>query len=96
MSRLINADEALEKVHNQGTAHPSAYHLTNYATLILQEAPTIDAVEVIRCKNCKYHKDMSVPEYKHCCMIGQTVKYDAFCSYGKSITEDENNGSNSN
>lgn len=96
MSRLIDADKALEIVHKQGIAHPSAYHLTNYATLILQEAPTIDAVKVTRCKDCKYHQDTSVPEYKHCCMIGQTVKYDAFCSYGKSITEDENNGNNSN
>ena len=46
MPRLIDADEALKKVHNQGITHPSAYHLTNYATLILQEAPTIDAVPI--------------------------------------------------
>ena len=49
---------------------------------VLQEAPTIDAVEVIRCKNCKFHKDTSVPEYKHCCMIDKTVWYNAFCYYG--------------
>ena len=96
MSRLIDADKALEKVHNQGIAHPSAYHLTNYATLILQEAPTVDAVQVVRCKNCKYHKDTSVANYKHCCMTDKSVYYNAFCYYGESITEDENNGSNSN
>ena len=96
MSRLIDADKALEIVHNQGIAHPNAYHLTNYATLILQEAPTIDAVPVIRCKNCKYHKDTSVPEYKHCCMIDKTVWHNAFCYYGESTMEDENNGNNSN
>ena len=45
MSRLIDADKALEIVHNQGIAHPNAYHLTNYATLILRKAPTVDAVE---------------------------------------------------
>ena len=44
--RLIDADRALEIVCDQGIAHPNAYHLTNYATLILQEAPTIDAVPV--------------------------------------------------
>ena len=48
MSRLIDADKALETVHNQGIAHPNAYHLTNYATLILQEAPTVDDVAPIR------------------------------------------------
>ena len=39
--RLIDADRALEIVRDQGIAHPNAYHLTRYATLILQEAPTI-------------------------------------------------------
>ena len=48
MSRLIDADEALKKVHNQGVAHPNAYHLTNYATLILQEAPTIVNMTPVR------------------------------------------------
>ena len=39
--RLIDADRALEIVRDQGISHPNAYHLTNYATLILREAPTI-------------------------------------------------------
>ena len=63
---------------------------------VLQDTPTIDAVEVVRCKNCKYHKDTSVPEYKHCYMIGKLVWHNAFCYYGESITEDKNNGNNSN
>ena len=45
--RLIDADRALEIVRDQGIAHPNAYHLTNYATLILREAPTVDAVHVV-------------------------------------------------
>ena len=44
--RLIDADRALEIIRNRGIAHPNAYYLTKYATLILQEAPTIDAVPV--------------------------------------------------
>ena len=44
--RLIDADRAMEIVRNQGIAHPNAYHLTNYAMLILREAPTVDAVPV--------------------------------------------------
>ena len=44
--RLIDADRAMEIVRNQGIAHPNAYHLTNYATLILREASTVDAVPV--------------------------------------------------
>ena len=44
--RLIDADRALEIVRDQGIAHPNAHHLTNYATLILREAPTIDVAPV--------------------------------------------------
>ena len=81
--RLIDADRAMEIVRDQGIAHPNAHHLTNYATLILREAPTVDAVPVVRCRECKYHEDTSVTEFEHCCLIGKTVRHDDFCSYGK-------------
>lgn len=81
--RLIDADRALEIVRDQGITHPNAYHLINYAMLILREAPTVDAVEVTRCRDCKYHEDTSVTEYEHCCLIGKTVRYNDFCSYGE-------------
>ena len=82
--RLIDANRAMEIVRNQGIAHPNAYHLTNYATLILREAPTVDAVEVVRCRECK-HCD---PETHHCDHHMGTVaplrrEPDDFCSYGK-------------
>ena len=53
--RPIDADRALEIVRDQGIAHPNAYHLTNYATLILREAPTIDVAPV------KHGRWVSVP-----------------------------------
>lgn len=64
--RPIDADRALKIVRDQGIAHPNAYHLTNYATLILREAPTIDVAPVRHgrwksytknlreCSNCGY------------------------------------------
>lgn len=81
--RLIDANRALEIVRNQGIAHPNAYHLTNYATLILREAPTVDAVEVVRCWKCKYHEDTDVTGFKHCRLHSKIVRYNDFCSYGK-------------
>ena len=70
--RPIDADRALEIVRDQGIAHPNAYHLTNYATLILREAPTIDVAPVkhgqwgthsdrpdsLICSVCNYGFDM--------------------------------------
>ena len=61
MPRLIDADRALETVHEQGIAHPNAYHLTNYATLILREAPTVDAVPVSKLEKLRdylYSEDL--------------------------------------
>ena len=78
--RLIDADRALEIVRDQGIAHPNAYHLTNYATLILQEAPTVDSVEVVRCKDC------SVPHNKYtgCPKLnGLVTPPDFYCPFGK-------------
>ena len=76
--RLIDADRAMEIVRNQGIAHPNAYHLTNYAMLILREVPTVDAVPVVRCRECKYHEDTDVTGFKHCCLLSKTVRYNDF------------------
>ena len=84
--RLIDANRALEIVRDQGIAHPNAYHLTNYATLILREAPTVDAVEVVRCRECvgrpfweEDHNGVPV-----CLLSGLYVRSeDDFCSYGE-------------
>ena len=91
--RLIDANRALEIVHEQGIAHPNAYHLTNYATLILREAPTVDAVEVVRCRECvgrpfweEDHNGVPV-----CLLSGLYVRSeDDFCSYGERRDGDEN------
>ena len=83
--RLIDANRALEIVRGQGIAHPNAYYLTNYAMAILQEAPTVDAVEVVRCRNCKYGDWDSEPDDAMVCMRtkdGFWRSGNDFCSYG--------------
>ena len=88
--RLIDANRALEIVRDQGIAHPNAYHLTNYATLILREAPTVDALEVVRCGECKHHYWEQEPchgKSVHYCklphMRGVEVFKEFFCYYGE-------------
>ena len=86
MARLIDADRALEVVRGQGIAHPNAYHLTNYATLILREAPTVDAGPVVRCRDCKHwHKDTVFCGYMSYGKASERVNWYAndFCSYGE-------------
>lgn len=88
--RLIDANRAMEIVRNQGIAPPNAYHLTNYATLILREAPTVDAVEVVRCREGKHHHWEQEPchgKIVHYCnlphMSGVEVFKEFFCYYGE-------------
>lgn len=64
MARLIDADRALEIVSEQGIAHPNAYYLTSYATLILREAPTVDAVEVVHGRWIE-HEETQEDAYSH-------------------------------
>ena len=82
--RLIDADRALEIVRDQGIAHPNAYHLTNYAMLILREAPTVDAVEVVLCRECKQGEvdDPDFPDEYYCHAGCGWNKGDFYCAYG--------------
>ncbi len=50
----------------------------------LENAPAVDAVEVVQCKDCKYRD----PENHHCDHVAGTMIYfprkpDDFCSYGE-------------
>ena len=44
----------------------------------LEEAPTIDAVTVVRCKNCVWCDNMMI-----CRNVHIPAKPDGYCSYGK-------------
>lgn len=87
MPRLIDADRAMEIVRDQGIAHPNAYHLTNYATLILREAPTVDAVPVSELKKLRdflYAEDLIF-------MRGLTELNKLIANYGAKMDGDDNN-----
>ena len=91
MARFIDADRALEIVYERGIAHPNAYYLTNYAMAILQEAPTVDVVEVIRCRDCKWSKrDTLLDKYwcKHF-LSEMEVRKNDYCSYGEKKNNDK-------
>ena len=61
----------------------------------IQQAPTIDAVEVLRCKNCKYwnrHIGMVDSPNGYCRMHEETMNSYDFCSYGKRIPDPPKEG----
>ncbi len=64
---------------------------------VLEDMPTMDAVEVVRCKDCKYHHWEQEPchgKIEHYCelphMRGVEVFKEFFCYYGKRKECDNN------
>lgn len=59
--RLIDAD-ALEKEMCSGCEHNKNKY-ANCVDCAIANAPTIDAVEVVRCKDCKHRHSFDCPMY---------------------------------
>ena len=88
--RLIDANALIKKIdyyyNNSPFPHPGTPWRRGFeycAELILKE-PTVDAVEVVRCMDCKaYDKEVG-----YCEAIGITCGANDFCSYGEMIDMD--------
>lgn len=92
--RLIDADNALElfRVEYRNTKNlikqgekqldSLAEGYTETAHIIKHISPTVDAVPVVRCKDCKHHYDCGV---HFCDRLGMDCPDDSdfFCSYGE-------------
>lgn len=88
--RLIDADALIEEALTEG-----AYGYVDAKQIA--DAPTIDAVPVVRCKDCKYHYWEQEPCHGntvHYCklphMRGVEVFKEFFCYYGKRKDGDSN------
>ena len=57
----------------------------------IDKAPTIDAVEVVRCRECKhtvlphFYPTVDADTHRVCCMMGRIVPCDGFCYKGKKM-----------
>ena len=84
--RLIDANRALDIIYEQAAERPDEYYLFDYAALILQDAPTINAVEVTRCRNCIGRSTWYNDAEYGCAVCGMSGMYpkseDSYCSYG--------------
>ena len=80
--RLIDADTL--KAEFTGNFHET-WHYTGVRATI-DNAPTIDAVPVVRCKDCIYAAEDPIIEGAYSCWViqnGFCVTGDYFCRYGK-------------
>ena len=57
--RLIDADEIIKRSHDVIIGNGAKHRC--FDTTLIHEIPTVDAIRVIRCKDCKYRN-----EYGYC------------------------------
>ena len=95
--RLIDANALTDKVdeskynnpHPQGMIRVNHRNEHDHFLRMILDAPTVDAVEVVRCKDCKrcavQHNHITL-RYQHFCTHRKgfpEVSADDFCSYGE-------------
>jgi hypothetical protein len=67
------------KYYRKGMDDVLHFHMPN----IINEAPTVDAVEVVRCKDCQ-----QMLQKGWCSLHNTPMAQEDFCSYGERRTED--------
>lgn len=91
MSRYIDADAlGIGKADRKAFEKPEYADGWNSAIKIIEEAPTADVVDVVRCKDCKFwglpHAN-DIEKSHYCCrdnMWCMPLRFaDDFCSYGE-------------
>lgn len=99
--RIVDVDIAIDKLTKIISVNKNPNHDVlvweegmNCALTIIGALPSVDAVEVVRCENCKHYKKSEVSDRMMCWrkdVDGQPVCYDFnpndFCSYGKRRTD---------
>ena len=50
---------------------------------VIEEAPSVDAVEVVRCRDCKRHRKEGCIDSVWCGKWGSPRHRDDYCSYGE-------------
>ena len=91
--RLIDADALKEELNSWAvdlTKSKFPHYVKDDADCIIDTAPTIDAVPVVRCKDCKFHGvEESMGEQKpklylhYCEDTNRIVEPTCFCSFGE-------------
>ena len=59
----------------------------------VRSIPAVDAVEVVRCRECEcYPKDFDEDSWNWCCGIGDDTKPNDFCSQGQRREDGDGDG----
>ena len=84
--RLIDADAIIDFIDMDSTWDPLETCFSEKAVVdMLESAPTVDAVEVVRCKDCKYRFKNNGHSRDGCPIVDAKIWMDDddFCSHGE-------------
>ena len=88
MPRYIDANKLLKKIFPIGMVDDGRYTINAKAVKhAINQTPTADVVEVVRCKDCKYcreYMNFNMDKYLGCNCNGEIYKVTPthFCGYG--------------
>lgn len=81
--RLIDANALVEQINEEIDKY---YLFVDAFEYLLENAPTVDAVEVVRCKDCKYYGYEPYDNGDKCCVRWEEWIFpfeNDFCSCGE-------------
>ena len=94
MARLIDVDNINYHEHTECMGHGDFETVRTVTDKEIEEIPTVDAVPVVRCQDCKYSSYDEIFENRWCNSRSgcRKVKDNDFCSYGDRKDGDGNGG----
>ena len=83
--RLINGDKLYNVIQDFPAMYEEAREMKEDVLLEISETPSIDAVVVTRCKDCKHMAGALLNDkgFLICPASGMEITPDDFCSYGE-------------
>ena len=81
-SDLISRKALLERLEKWNTPDCIDKAFYEFTKSRINEQPTVDAVEVVRCRNCRYKIKNVFGLGVICDKVGAYMEDDAFCSFG--------------
>lgn len=98
MARYIDAEKAVEEARLSYCKDCNSYNgvrcsacAFDDAMSYIEDAPTADVVEVVRCSECEYGKKATINDkgFKICPVSGMEITDTDYCSYGERKTDNE-------
>ena len=84
MPRLIDANALKRAIRMESWKQETQIQLAlDYIDIIIDEQTKVDAVEVVRCKDCKYYYYSAYAMRCVCDFDNKEWDKDDFCSYGE-------------